>query len=89
MKSVTNKTFLSSEHMEDAKAFQLNLGKRLGMNLLGLDFLLTSDGTLIPVDLNKVPRINRMTNISKILARSLVSKQGIPVVTSSPMIKPS
>ena len=58
------------------------------MNLLGLDFLLTSDGILIPVDLNKVPRINRMTNISKILARSFTSKQGISVI-ASPLRKPN
>lgn len=78
------KTFLSSEHMDDAKEFQLSLARRLGAHLIGLDFLLLSTGVMMPIDLNKQPRIDRMSNIERILNRSFIKRTSEPRMHRGP-----
>lgn len=70
-----DKSAVDEQIVEHIKNFQLNLAKRLHMNLMGIDFLIdTAKGRILPIDLNKMPRLEHIPNIEDIFARVFARK---------------
>lgn len=64
---------VTKEEIELVKHFQFNFLRRLGVNLAGIDYLLdTKTKTVLPVDFNNMPRIEKILNVRSLLESHMV-----------------
>lgn len=67
-----------SETIGYIREFQLNLAKRLGMNLMGIDFVVdAASHKIYPIDLNKTPRLENIKGFRDILEGNFVKQEAL------------
>ena len=66
----------SKDLMNNIQNFKTNLLQRLGLHLAGIDYLLDSkNDKIIPIDLNNMPRIEKIKNVKTLLEQRFTCKQ--------------
>ena len=65
----------SNDLIHHIRTFQTNLMQRLGIHLAGVDYLLDGKAEkIIPIDLNNMPRIEKIKNVKALLEKRFSSR---------------